>query len=657
MATQGYNVKDNNPFYNQVSRPVQNEVNARSRKYSERERGGQKGDPIHAWLYRKTGYIKISRGNETLLEPPKGGFQVESKNGESTLYTRELYPKPVVNSVRISNEGDYGSLMKADINFTVFTLAQLNTYLTSLLTVEPLKQNGSNVPVKIEYGWTTVERIKDNVGSGPKEAFYGFVTNFSWTLRADGGFDCVSNLVGEGFFSLNTNSTPSNTKNANKAVLFGQQVAVDSDGNGPSESEVIPYNWVQRVKNATGDNAKFPIDSISPGLPGPPAIIAPNNGIAKLSVKLSNAQSENTDKVNAATPAEIVYVTLEWICFAVSKILQNNAPGLFPENAYQANKDISVGRKYTDIVSSNPRNILLPGYSVYGTESLTKSIDDKISMNQGNSNTVDLSKILVSIDFLMEMVKGMQSEVSAKMNSKDVDTSLVNFFGKIFTEINNCTGGLYQLSLVNPRVDAEKGEAEYKKSLSQWVVMETQFIGDSVEPFTIPVIISDNNTKGSVVRSMSMTSKLPGAMATAQFVSAASTLTGKTPQLIGAKTGTTPTPVKTSDETLNDLNKTKKTAFERGFRPDDVANIQSGLQDYKKYVVDQNSNEVKGSPLPIDLTVVMDGIRGFRFGNTIRINYLPKGYDNVVFTVTKIEHNIANNDWTTTLSTVSRLKV
>ena len=47
----------------------------------------------------------------------------------------------------------------------------------------------------------------------------------------------------------------------------------------------------------------------------------------------------------------------------------------------------------------------------------------------------------------------------------------------------------------------------------------------------------------------------------------------------------------------------------------------------------------------------------FRFGNTIKIDYLPEGYEKVVFTVTKIEHVIENNDWTTQLSTVCRTKV
>ena len=65
----------------------------------------------------------------------------------------------------------------------------------------------------------------------------------------------------------------------------------------------------------------------------------------------------------------------------------------------------------------------------------------------------------------------------------------------------------------------------------------------------------------------------------------------------------------------------------------------------------------KLQPAAIDLSVTIDGIEGIVFGNTITTNYIPSDYaSSVYFTVTNVEHNIGNSDWTTTLSTVMRMK-
>jgi len=638
MATQGYSIKDNNPFYNQVTDAVKNEISYRANIYAERERGGPKGGPIHMWLYRKTAYIRIYYGENTtpILEPPKKGFD--------SVYGKSLYPPAVVTSVRISNEGDYGSLLKADINFSVFTLTQLENYTKTLLTVKAgtdEKGNPKPIPVKIEYGWSVPGH------DGPKEEFYGFVTNFNWSLRADGGFDCVSNLVGEGFMSLNTKAdAPLQKTSILDAVLVGvgQQVTAG----------IKPNTWISAVKYI---NPEAPAGAYG-GVDGKtPSLQASFNGVALLDLNLSDAQSENKDKQGKAlNKTRMHYVTLEWICFAVSQILFHTGNNLFPKDQYISNRNITVGHKYDDIVSSNPKNILFPGFAKYGTESLTKDIDSKISMATAtNSKSVDLSKILVSIEFIYETLKAMQSQPSMKMNEKDVDTSLVNLFNKIFTEISNCSGGIYQLSLSQPKV--ETSDPNYKESLRQWVIVDTKYMGDAVQETIIPVVISGPNGYSSIVRSVTMSSKLPGAMATAQFVAAASSLSNNTPALAAAKTEANTQDAKSAKEVKDALLAAKKTALSDGFSPDSINNIQAQLKDYWTYAVKPNELGKRGSPLPIDLSITLDGLKGFRYGNTLKIEYLPSDYKDVVFTVTKVEHNITNNDWTTTLSTVSRLKV
>ena len=65
--------------------------------------------------------------------------------------------------------------------------------------------------------------------------------------------------------------------------------------------------------------------------------------------------------------------------------------------------------------------------------------------------------------------------------------------------------------------------------------------------------------------------------------------------------------------------------------------------------------------MPLKLSVTLDGINGFKFGDTLTTDYLPPKYRDsagaykAVFTVTKVNHSISNNDWTTQIDTVCRL--
>ena len=60
--------------------------------------------------------------------------------------------------------------------------------------------------------------------------------------------------------------------------------------------------------------------------------------------------------------------------------------------------------------------------------------------------------------------------------------------------------------------------------------------------------------------------------------------------------------------------------------------------------------------IPIDLTVELDGISGILlYQKLLTTNeILPSSYDNKVdFIVMSMDHTIANNEWVTTLSTLS----
>ena len=81
--------------------------------------------------------------------------------------------------------------------------------------------------------------------------------------------------------------------------------------------------------------------------------------------------------------------------------------------------------------------------------------------------------------------------------------------------------------------------------------------------------------------------------------------------------------------------------------PNDTSNIQVAHQGW-----------IFSRLYPIELQLKLDGISGFLYGNKIDVlNALPSRYsDTVYFTITKIEHEVADNDWVTTITGIARLK-
>jgi hypothetical protein len=613
---------NNNPFYNEVDPGVRGELSHRSGIYSARARGTSDSDYIHSWLFRKSAYVTISYNGNVILEPPKRGFDDMYKNG--------LFPPAVVNGVTISNEGDFGSLLKAEIRFSVYTLGQLTSFTQNLLSVKAGPKN-EPIPVTIKYGWT--------LGSdGPAEQFYGYVVNYNWSLRADGGFDCVSNLVGEGFASVFTKANA--------------PVPGDPPANTAGNETVSPANWI-RALHTYDYKEKGPLSSVT--LTNKVKISVTGPGFVLLELKVDEDGAPNKPDANISPVSKkIKYVTLEFICAAVNATLKSISKN-FKDHEYICDGTISNGWLYEDLVSSDPKSVIFPGQSgnpglsTYGDQNI---VDINLDMKSGK--IVDLSKILISTDYLNELLTKMTETKTATTNFKNVDVTVANLFKNIFEKIDSCSGGLYKLTLTAPQTK-ERAPSD----LNKWIVLDTLYVPGTATICTIPVIASSGKGYSGIARSVSMTSKLPGAMAAAQFVSAASTLTDASPALIGVQTNTPVVETKPLQDVIAQLQNNARAALKNGFTTDDIANIEASLSEYKlaKAPPDSKDNWRQGFPIPIELSITLDGIKGFRFGNTIKIDYLPAGYENVVFTVTKIVHVIENNDWTTQLSTVCRIKV
>lgn len=159
--------------------------------------------------------VNLSYGDPSIASDPRGG-----SDGYGAV------PKPGIVDANIRTKSAYGSLREAKVNFVCHNLRQLE--ILELLYMRP------GYPVLMEWGWSpfinnegnvvnTFDSMSDNDwfwDDGSKEmnqnfiqkeiikrkksfngnydGFIGFVTNFSYTARPDGGFNCSTELISMG---------------------------------------------------------------------------------------------------------------------------------------------------------------------------------------------------------------------------------------------------------------------------------------------------------------------------------------------------------------------------------------------------------------------------------------------------------------------------
>ena len=99
-------------------------------------------------------------------------------------------------------------------------------------------------------------------------------------------------------------------------------------------------------------------------------------------------------------------------------------------------------------------------------------------------------------------------------------------------------------------------------------------------------------------------------------------------------------------------------ALTQGFSDTWSEEIRGFLVKIKRTSNAQDAHWLNNAIYPVKFSVTMDGINGFKFGDTLSTSMIPATYNTtykMVFTVTKIVHSIENKDWTTQLETSARV--
>ena len=145
----------------------------------------------------------VTETGEPITTGLSGGIEGYEKREGTGEAGSGYKPKPGVTKVDVKTKGDLGSLTEITINWNCWSFDQLDDM--SYYFMRP------GASIIVEFGWSGVE-LESSPHTNPEEAMFnkqkwlnpnmefycGVITNFEWTGRDDGGFDCQTTLASGG---------------------------------------------------------------------------------------------------------------------------------------------------------------------------------------------------------------------------------------------------------------------------------------------------------------------------------------------------------------------------------------------------------------------------------------------------------------------------
>ena len=225
-----------------IGAPLSKDVHDQILLRQEKVRSPQRDNNTLFFLNSNNAWIKLSSGADTFTVEGESeipdptlsknnilGF-TQNKAGVGDLYretaSRGYRPVPGVKQVQVKSKGTYGALRETEVSFVVWSLEDLDTL--ELIYLRP------GFSMLLEWGHTvyfntagefntasstindffsrytstgdksTQQIVQDKIqvlreqSSYNYDALFGYVKNFSWSFRKDGGYDCTISIASAG---------------------------------------------------------------------------------------------------------------------------------------------------------------------------------------------------------------------------------------------------------------------------------------------------------------------------------------------------------------------------------------------------------------------------------------------------------------------------
>jgi hypothetical protein len=553
-------------------------------------------------------------------------------------------PAVKLDSVQVEEGDIYSFFQKAQVTFTCFTKSAFKDTYFKMLAL------GADCSISIGY-------VPGNGAPGDSKTFSNmFVYNFNWKLTKENYIQCTFHAM-SAIPLIDQHPINTHSKLADKGFTFK---AVQTAGEPPVDVPVqsIPQ-YMMYLAQGSGGTATTDIE---PGFSN--GILVINNPLASVAQDQQKAD-EIVNVVNSAggnlsaDNSKIVYCTLQWFIHQLNEFYMPDKANKLSGITYRIGATAqSSGAVSAEICSSDPFNILICGnesgnYGELSGKPAEQQIQaDDLAPAANNIETINCSNILLSAAYLASSVFGdaqmLNGSADTAKSSGTVPEKPSFTFEKLlktlFEDIYRVTGGaIHLVTISNPNDPAEK--IRYIEAMNH---------NDAEQPR--PKVF-DPFSGNQAIRNCDI-SCAPGSrdaylVAMSNRVDSAGVL-----GVNGKKVG------KASDF-VNAQNAIRD-ARQKGLSMANysAAAIDGLRQQLAKHVSSAGSQEAasgkvphQAAQFPLNLNLTTDGCFGFQFGDLITTTLNPSGQDGTIgcFVITKITHDVAQNDWTTKFDTVYQI--
>lgn len=355
-------------------------------------------------------------------------------------------------------------------------------------------------------------------------------------------------------------------------------------------------------------------------------------------------------KTPPPTTQPIYYIKLGDLTEYVNKILADSPLGRAGTGLFEVQCFGNTTQHLPDIVSSAPEEVFFPDNEMgkYGTFApFGPGAGTEFLKDVEKKSLIDISAILISTTAVINAYRGLVKENQTSIEYKNI----TGFFDSLIKLVNYASGEMYQLA--TQLIDPPKGGTG-RAILSIEDTHISKAVTDDVTPFAFNASIAS-----PILKSISISCKPPAASAAATFTLAKgnSSETAQTDVRFNAAGR-----LEDYVESKKQIDAEKKLFITKGAGKTFSTGLKGNYAKYKRSVTYDNAKNdahwLRKVIYPIDLTLTIDGIDGFNFGDVISTNLIPSRYnkEKMVFVVTKISHTIQNGVWETTLNTKSRIE-
>lgn len=598
-------------------------------------------------------------------------------------------PKALIDNIKISSKGEFGTTKRGTVSLLVFNEEELNQIADAYFIPD--------MSIRIQWGWTVnaagagppspmtgpmfdsdaIKAMEGTSASSPATycGFQGRIISWDVTLQpTENVWKVTLEAVGAGDSISETPASVASDKCNCKKEVTGGAGAEDEE-----KKEVVEKSSnLQAALMELWDSPGF-ISNIQSGLKGGGEYVAEEIAYPGFS-RDENGQEDTSGFlwIDADLDARETFISWGTVESLFSRCSAQPWAGAYPGIFEIDSRGIEINvptQERGNWFSSDPRVCILPGGGLV-FEQPTEWTDylgglglliDAASGTAGfpqatgncfnGSNSIKLTGIMVSTVHLLKRVREFEKN----------KTPILKAMQTLLNDINIACGNVWEFEIID--ITDQEG-ASPNPGVLKLAIIDANSAPAKAASFTFKA-----TPEGGFCRDIKLELKMTDAMKTQALYGAGGNVEvpagpacnsrfimyskGKKKNLgkVTDATGKSPDDFCNGGEKCNPGNEIEHPVdkLQKEAVSSNIDGARVWLETQKQKDESGGSAYCKNSILPMNFSATVTGIGGFRWGQSVTCDRIPQEMrDSVVYQVTTVEHSVTADDWTTTVNTVAR---